>query len=700
MRRFAPAAIAATAVLAAVTACLILQPGGATVVEAVRDTGQIVAMVAALTACGVLARGSSGGTRRAWTLLAGSAGCALAGEIVDGVYHVRLGLGAEPLFPSGADIGFLAAVPFAIAGLLAFPPDSGQFATRRRALLDLAIVALSLTFITGALSLPQAYLEATATAKSWVGVAFPLADVAVITAIFVSLRRSLPTQGRRLVLVVVGLALNATSHSAATFLAAGQTLPALASLFTAGSIYGYTLIALAVFWPERTEEERSREMPLWPDLLPYVGLSAVAVTALVAWLAHKPMSPYVALPAAGLVIVLLASQMLSHAEARSLLIKSRRTEALVRQREAMLDDVIDHAPQGVASIALDRRITSANPSLASMLYTPLSALIDSTTDAFLPESYVSWVFKSFTAAVGPPQETYESDCQARRADGTEFWIHWSLTPIRKQNGAIDYFLATFQDVTAKREAEETAVANLAQLEKLNRLKSEFVSMVSHEFRTALVGIQGFSELIRDQELEVKEMKALAEEIYNDAQRVGRMITEMLDFDRLEAGKIKLDLRPLDLNELVDEAVERAVVSSPRHFVKAVLQRGLPPVFGDADRLTQVLTNLLSNAIKYSPLGGEVCVSSRLTGGAVEVSVTDHGKGIPPEFISRLFGRYERYEDKHAGKIIGTGLGLAITRQIVEMHGGKITVESVVGSGSEFRFTVPLAAIGGAAARSA
>ncbi len=111
-----------------------------------------------------------------------------------------------------------------------------------------------------------------------------------------------------------------------------------------------------------------------------------------------------------------------------------------------------------------------------------------------------------------------------------------------------------------------------------------------------------------------------------------MITEMLDFDRLEAGKIKLDLRPLDLNELVDEAVERAVVSSPRHFVKAVLQRGLPPVFGDADRLTQVLTNLLSNAIKYSPLGGEVCVSSRLTGGAVEVSVTDHGKGIPPEFI--------------------------------------------------------------------
>src|SRR5260370_42040223 len=109
---------------------------------------------------------------------------------------------------------------------------------------------------------------------------------------------------------------------------------------------------------------------------------------------------------------------------------------------------------------------------------------------------------------------------------------------------------------------------------------------------------------------------------NDALRVGRMITEMLDFERLEAGKIKLDLRPLDLNELVDEAVERAVGSSPRHFVKALLQRGLPPVFGDADRLTQVLTNLLSNAIKDSPLGGDVCLASRPTGGPAEVCVPD------------------------------------------------------------------------------
>ena len=406
-----------------------------------------------------------------------------------------------------------------------------------------------------------------------------------------------------------------------------------------------------------------------------------------------------ALVAAGLFGAVMAGFAVAWARTRSQLRRSLRTEARLRDRERTLNDVIDHAPQGVASIAPDRRITNANPRLAAMLYAPAPELVGATTDAFLPADYVTRVLKGLEQS-NTPGETYESDCQAKRADGSAFWIHLSVTAIRKSDGTVGYFLATFEDVTAKREAEETAVANLAQLEKLNRLKSEFVSMVSHEFRTALVGIQGFSELIRDQELDPREIKVLADEIFADAQRLNRMITEMLDFDRLEAGKMHLDLRPLDMNELVQAAVERAAVTTQKHIVNAELQPGLPNVLGDGDRLTQVLMNLLSNAIKYSPDGGEICARTRMVGGAVEVCVSDHGRGIPAEFISRLFGRYERYEDKHAGKIIGTGLGLAITRQIVEMHGGKITVDSAVGRGSEFRFTVPIATTGAASTRSA
>jgi PAS domain S-box-containing protein len=415
---------------------------------------------------------------------------------------------------------------------------------------------------------------------------------------------------------------------------------------------------------------------------------------------HQPMTGYAAVAAGGLAAIILGSHLLSRSEARDLLLQGRRVQSRLQEREAMLNSVIDHAPQGVASISTERRITNANPRLASMLYAPLQLLVGSVTDTFLPEDYVSRVFRSFAANGEGTAETYESDCQARRADGSQFWIHWSTTPIRKTDGTIDYFMATFEDVTAKREAEELSAANLAQLEKLNRLKSEFVSMVSHEFRTALVGIQGFSELIRDQDIEASEMKTLAGEIYNDSQRLNRMITDMLDFDRLEAGKLKLDLRALDINEMVKDAVEHASVSTKTHTFEVELLPGLPFVLGDQDRLTQVLTNLMSNAIKYSPKGGEIRVCTRVNSGCAEVSVIDHGSGIPPEFISRLFGRYERYEDKHAGKIIGTGLGLAITRQIVEMHGGRIAVDSIVGKGSEFRFTVPLATTAAAVTRSA
>ena len=370
----------------------------------------------------------------------------------------------------------------------------------------------------------------------------------------------------------------------------------------------------------------------------------------------------------------------------------RRSEQELKVRQEMLNNVIDHAPLGVATVGPDRRIMNANPRLASMLYSHELTLVGSNLDRILPLDYVNLVLGSFESPNGKhPPATYESDSQARRADGSTFWTHWSCTPIRTSDGMIDYFLATFEDVTAKREAEETAVANLAQLEKLNRLKSEFVSMVSHEFRTALVGIQGFSELIKDQDMQAGEVKQVATDIYNDALRMNRMITEMLDFDRLEAGKVRLELKAVDINQLVQDAVERARVTSEKHQIDTELQPGLPDALGDTDRLLQVLTNLLSNAIKYSPDGGEISVATTLSGGAVEVAIRDHGRGIPPEFINRLFGKYERYEDKHAGKIIGTGLGLAITRQIVEMHGGRIMVESAVGRGSEFRFTIPVAA---------
>src|SRR4029077_8905567 len=145
--------------------------------------------------------------------------------------------------------------------------------------------------------------------------------------------------------------------------------------------------------------------------------------------------------------------------------------------------------------------------------------------------------------------------------------------------------------------------------------------------------------------------------------------------------------PVDLNDLLSSAAERVRAGSEDHWVTCKFD-GDPIVRCDPDRVSQVILNLLSNAVKYSPEGGDVTITTALSNGEVNVSIRDHGVGIAPEFMQKLFSRYERYE-KTSGKIIGTGLGLALAKQIVEMHGGRIAVTSERRECSEFHFTLPI-----------
>ncbi|HEV2414564.1 MAG TPA: PAS domain-containing sensor histidine kinase [Candidatus Dormibacteraeota bacterium] len=688
-RSFALAATSAGLAALALTVWLGFKIGGDGPTTAVSDVGQAIPALAAAATCGWASGRSAGRTRWAWGLLAASAGTWGAGEVVWSYYTVVLKVGVP--FPSLADLGFLAAVPTAVAGVLCFPATATRGATRIRTLLDGAMVALSLLFVSWTLGLGAIYHQSQSGLLAQViGLAYPVGDIVVLTALFVAFRRAAGSQRGQFALLIAGLAANAFSDSTFAFLTASGSYLTSSYLFSTGWIYGYALVALAPLWPRPRAERQSREgaMTVWRMMLPWLGLIAVLVTAIVLVAVGRPMDPFLTLPAAGLVVVLMASQALAFQDSLELLAASQTAELKLTDRSTMLNQVIDHAPQGVARIGIDRRLTNTNPKLAAILHTPAELLVGRSLEQFIPGDVLARNFGAFQSVSGDLSDTALADCNARRGDGSRFWLQWSVTPIRKLDGTIDYFMGMFEDITAKHEAAENAAATLSQLERLNRLKSEFVSSVSHEFRSALVGIQGFSELLRDSDMSPSEVHDTARDINNDAMRLNRMITEMLDLDRMEAGKIHLELKPLSLNDLVRNAVERARVTTDRHQVVTDLQPNISFVMGDSDRLTQVLTNLLSNAIKYSPDGGEISVRTRAGRGAVEVAVTDHGLGIPPEFISRLFGRYERFEDKNAGKILGTGLGLAITRQIVEMHGGTITVKSAVGSGSEFTLNIP------------
>src|SRR5205807_3866503 len=237
----------------------------------------------------------------------------------------------------------------------------------------------------------------------------------------------------------------------------------------------------------------------------------------------------------------------------------------------------------------------------------------------------------------------QSDSRAIRGDNTEVWLHWSATGVRSANGRIDYFIAMYEDNDADHAANEAAAAHLSGLERLNKLKSEFVSLVSHEFRTALVGISGFSEMIRDEDVSREESKGYAADINKEAERLNRMITDTLDMDRIEAGRLTLHRQAVDVNSLLDDAVNRARASSARHFIVSSFDRQRPIAQCAPDRIAQVVANLLSNAIKYSPEGGAIAVSSVRRDTQIDISIRDHGIGIAPDFIQRLFSRYERYE---------------------------------------------------------
>jgi signal transduction histidine kinase len=238
-------------------------------------------------------------------------------------------------------------------------------------------------------------------------------------------------------------------------------------------------------------------------------------------------------------------------------------------------------------------------------------------------------------------------------------------------------------------------AAVAELEQLSRAKSDFVSIVSHEFRTPLTGIQGFSEMMQSEDLTIEEMREYAGDINKDAHRLNRMITEMLDLDKMESGRMEIHREPVDLNAIVSEAAERVRPNAPRHPLSLRLDPLVGEMSGDRDKLTQVMANLLNNAVKYSPNGGEIVVSTRVEGNAAHIVVRDHGMGIPKEALETIFERYGRVESLATRHIQGTGLGLPIVRQIVQLHGGAVWVESTVGEGSVFHVTLPRGVAAGA-----
>jgi PAS domain S-box-containing protein len=296
-----------------------------------------------------------------------------------------------------------------------------------------------------------------------------------------------------------------------------------------------------------------------------------------------------------------------------------------------------------------------------------------------------------------------------RKDGTRIWANVSITALRDNNGKLVGFAKLTRDLSERKRAEATQQDHLErqdileaernariEAQRATKAKDEFLTTLSHELRTPLSAILGWTQILlrSGDELTSKHRRGI-EVIDRNARSQVQLINDLLDLSRIMAGKIRLDIRQVALDEIVQAAVDSARPSAEAKDIrlKVMLDPTRTVVSAHSDRLQQVVWNLLSNAIKFTPKGGQVQVLLQRVNSHIELSVSDNGAGIPAEFLPQVFERFSQRDSSSTRAHGGLGLGLAISKQLVELHGGSIRAASQgEGKGSTFFVDLPVSLV--------
>ena len=297
-------------------------------------------------------------------------------------------------------------------------------------------------------------------------------------------------------------------------------------------------------------------------------------------------------------------------------------------------------------------------------------------------------------------ESWSGEFQVRRRDGTRFPAQVTDTPILDAGGQLVGIVGVSVDITERKRADaernellKRERAARAEAEEASRLKDEFLATVSHELRTPLTAILGWAQLLQSSSLDQQTTRRALETVERNAHAQMQLIEDLLDVSRIITGKLRLDVRPVELAPIMVAAADAARPAAEAKGIKLSTDSGedAPVVLGDADRLQQVVWNLLSNAIKFTPQGGEVRLALARRDGQAEISVRDTGQGIAPEFLPHVFERFRQADQTPTRAHGGLGLGLAIVRHLVELHGGAVAATSAgEGQGATFAVQLPLA----------
>lgn len=357
----------------------------------------------------------------------------------------------------------------------------------------------------------------------------------------------------------------------------------------------------------------------------------------------------------------------------------QNAEALAERAEsirAILDTVVD----GIVTIDASGNILTFNPASERMFGMRRADVLGKNVGILMTEEYRDRhdsFIAGYLAGNAPGVIGQIREFTAQRADGTEFPVELAIG--RMEIAGQPRFVGIIRDISERKQ--------------LDRIKREFISTVSHELKTPLTSITGALGLVRggvagDLPDQVRDIIDIA---YRNSERLGLLVTDILDVEKIDAGRMSYDMRESDISALIGECVETMrTYASEYNVTIAIAETAANPGFtGDPDRITQVISNLLSNAVKFSRPGQQVEIGSSSDATGVSFYVRDQGEGIPEDAQDRIFTRFFRVDSSDQRHSSGTGLGLSICKPIIEAHGGTISVQSTVGKGSTFEVRIPV-----------
>jgi PAS domain S-box-containing protein len=365
----------------------------------------------------------------------------------------------------------------------------------------------------------------------------------------------------------------------------------------------------------------------------------------------------------------------------------RRAEAALRESEDRYRDLVESSHELMCTHDLEGRILSVNRWAAEVLGYPRGSLVGmSIRDGLPPERRAE--FDEYLRAV-KRDGFAKGIMQVRTAAGeVRFWEYHNTLRVEGVEAPVVRGMA--HDVTERRQALAREKEARKEAEAANRLKDEFLATVSHELRTPLASIIGWARMLAEEDLNAGEQAQALEIIWRNARAQVQLVDDLLDVSRIITGKLRLDVRPVNLASVIEAAVDsvRPAADAKGIDLRLVLEPRLNLIQGDPGRLQQVVWNLLSNAVKFTPERGRVEVRVERLDAHAAVVVSDTGRGIAPEFLPHVFERFRQADSSTTRLHGGLGLGLAIVRHLVEAHGGSVRADSE-GEGRGATFTVEL-----------